>query len=44
MRKNRNVLDLMNNKLIHKELLMVTNMVRFPSGPNYIKKDNYHLV
>lgn len=31
-------LDLMKYKLIHKELLMATNMVHFPSGHNCIKK------
>lgn len=36
--KNRNVLDLMNNKVIHKELLMVAHIVHFPYGHNYIKK------
>lgn len=36
--KDKNVLDLMKHKLIHEELLMVTNMVHFPPGHNYIKK------
>ena len=42
--KGGNALDLISNRLIHRELLMVTNIVHSPSGHNYIKKDNHHLM